>query len=649
MVIKILLFLLPFLTLFGQIYEEQIKSISTKPVNIQIEELNNLCWKLRSNDPANALKFGLKAIELGESINDLKSQATSHNFVGVVYRNIAQFGEAMKHYQSALQIASSAKDSIQIAYSYNNIGGIYRMQSQFTLALENIFSALSIFTNQDNKAGEAYCMINIGIIYTKIKNWDLALYYLNKTRDIREELGDRYGEALAIHHIAELFYQKGDLEKTMEYYKVLEKSYKKLNDKKGLAFIYDGIASIFYKKNNLSEALIYRKRAITIHKQIQSIEGQVNCLCGIALINAKMKNFNKSIKLFTEIDSLITNNNLIRNKADYLKAYSEFLEISGNYKAALKYLNSYYSLKDSLSKNEDISRISALENIYKTEKMIHENELLQKNVEISVNERNYLFLLSAVSMVFVAVLLVRVLKGKELNKKLFQHNKEKDTFFGILAHDLKNPFNSLLGYSELLSNSYNDFTDEERKESISAIHEATKRLYQLVQNLLDWFRIQNNRLDISLQKVQLEDEINSVVSVFQPIADSKEISIVVKSENLICECDPNILSTILRNLINNALKFTAQNGTITIRAFKNDNFIFVDVVDTGIGMSAEIINNLFKLDSKVTREGTNKEKGSGLGLLLVKELVGKMGGELTVTSEENIGSTFTFSAPIHNN
>jgi signal transduction histidine kinase/ligand-binding sensor domain-containing protein len=237
---------------------------------------------------------------------------------------------------------------------------------------------------------------------------------------------------------------------------------------------------------------------------------------------------------------------------------------------------------------------------------------------------------------------------ERINSELQEINVTKDKFFSIIAHDIKNPFLTILGYSELLQNNFSRWSEDKKIQIVNLLDTTSKNIYELLENLLQWSTSQRGAIEFIPEKYRLTEEINYVIMLFKNSADEKEIKIVfdVTDENIFVHVDVRMLHTILRNLINNAVKFTNRGGLVEVVAGVDCKFAFIKVIDNGVGISAENLDKLFRIDSHHNSEGTNKEKGTGLGLILSKEFVEKHGGKIWVESEEGVGSTFNFTLPL---
>jgi signal transduction histidine kinase len=223
----------------------------------------------------------------------------------------------------------------------------------------------------------------------------------------------------------------------------------------------------------------------------------------------------------------------------------------------------------------------------------------------------------------------------------------KDKFFNIVAHDLKNPFTSLLGCTELLFENIDKLDIDKVRQLAVILNESAKNGYNILQNLLDWSRSQTDSLKFNPQRINLKALIYENISNLRLNAINKEINLLSEvDEDIFLNADKNMLNTVLRNLISNAIKFTQRGGNISISTIVDVNQVTISVKDSGTGISEENIKNLFRIDSKFQLPGTDKEIGTGLGLKLCREFVEKQGGKIWVESEEKKGCDFKFTIPV---
>ena len=242
-----------------------------------------------------------------------------------------------------------------------------------------------------------------------------------------------------------------------------------------------------------------------------------------------------------------------------------------------------------------------------------------------------------------------VTKLKEVEQELHKLLLTKDKFFSIIAHDLKNPFNTLIGLSQLLVRGYERMSQEKIKYFHNNLYQISKNGYELLVNLLEWSRSQMGRIEFNPEKFNLYALAKETFSLYNAKADEKEIilnnSLNANSEIL---ADKNMLKTVFRNIVSNALKFTERGGVIEISEKNNKDYKEITIRDTGVGINPEDIKKLFRLDEHFTTEGTEDEAGTGLGLILCKEFIDKHGGKIRVESKVGFGSKFIFTLPLKN-
>ncbi|MDP2890941.1 MAG: PAS domain S-box protein [Bacteroidota bacterium] len=235
------------------------------------------------------------------------------------------------------------------------------------------------------------------------------------------------------------------------------------------------------------------------------------------------------------------------------------------------------------------------------------------------------------------------------NEELINLNATKDKFFSIIAHDLRSPFNSFLGLTEIMSEDLPNLTMPQLQEMIAGMNKSATNLYRLLENLLNWSQIQKGTIPFNPEEIQIGLVTGEIIEMIQEQAKNKKIKITTEiPDGLVVFADSNMLQTIIRNLVSNAIKYTNKGGRISLSVkSSSDKNIVIAIQDTGIGMSREMVDNLFRIDTNANRKGTEGEPSTGLGLLLCKEFVEKHGGKIWVESCEGKGSTFYFTFPSH--
>lgn len=256
--------------------------------------------------------------------------------------------------------------------------------------------------------------------------------------------------------------------------------------------------------------------------------------------------------------------------------------------------------------------------------------------------------------------LLKPLQERELQIALsiaiYKHQSEKkikealalnNRFMSLISHDLKDPFNSILGMSELMLDEEEDFSKDRAYPLLKSIHKTAKNAFDLLNNLLDWSRNQRGENTFHPTKVNIHEPIYEAFLTTNQSAKNKSISLAITTdEHIIADIDVNMIKTVIRNLLSNAVKFTSANGQINISAKKGQDNVLIQIDDTGIGMNKKTRKNLFKIEESQSSKGTEGERGSGFGLMLCKEFVEKHGGDISVKSKLGKGSSFLVKLPL---
>lgn len=232
---------------------------------------------------------------------------------------------------------------------------------------------------------------------------------------------------------------------------------------------------------------------------------------------------------------------------------------------------------------------------------------------------------------------------QELNEKLVETDKQKTKFLSIVSHDLRSPMSGLIGLTKMINQELDNIEKEDLKDSIQSLENSIVNQYNFLENMLKWGNLQFNKVTVDKSDINLNYIIDQIFRVMGLNADEKEIKLIKNLEAEMVFADYNLLYSIFHNLIVNAIKYTKENGSVTVTAKDKGNEVLMSVKDTGIGMPKEVADNLFRVDKVQSRPGTNNEKGTGLGLIVSYESVQMHDGKIWVETEENVGTEFFFT------
>lgn len=677
-------------SLFNEIFPN---SIITDESN---EKLYNIYSYLTNEDPELALELHSKVLKFYVSNGKDTLVPIIENHMGNIYRSKGQEGKAATKYLQAAEGFKKYKNFVALTWNYSDLGGLYyrvglfdQAEKYYARGLNAIENAKEIAirkkdTNELEIIGSAYGVMysNIGMSKSQKKQYDSALYYFHKSLDYRERTNSKIGEAYALSYIARIYTFMDKFDSSRFYYDKLlsilenEKNNYKDDDINLLTyydllsyyagFLYLTKSSKFSQiKNEIED--FYKKHKQHLHliefnilmSEVYLEENKLN----LAIRNykeaveiAKEHNFGQEIlaPLYRQLHIMYVQKNEYQNAhffGDIYRIYQDSIYMQ-HMQSSLIAAEKDFSLKNEITKLE--------EKAFKSE-----INLMELEKQKTINTFLLLFAILAATLLIIIIYYQRktVSINKQLNennqqlkkvnqrlteseKMLTELNNTKDKFFSIIAHDLRSPFSAFKASLDFLVDHRHHLEPGEEAEFLTGMKDQSEQLLELLENLLTWSRTQRKKIIIEPSYMELFEIIESLKLIYAPLTEKKEIEIVNKVEfNEEIFADLNALTAVLRNLISNAIKFSPHNSKIIIGTEDNNSMTQLYVQDFGVGMPQEKIDELFKVASNTSTAGTDGEAGSGLGLIIVKELIEQHGGKVEVESTEGVGTKFILSLP----
>ena len=602
-----------------------------------------------------------KALTLYKDLNDSLNLGITFITMGEAYTYLNDSPKMVTSYRHALEIFKKLNDEKNIALIYLNMGSVYsNILSDYQKAIEYAFSALEIYDKLGDETKKTYCYLVIGSAHEYLGNLDKALEQYKKSLEICSKTDNKYLLANTENYIGEAYNKQHNIKSALESYSKSLEIYLDLHDEEGVAVANNNIGECYYKLGDLNKALSHYTRSFEYFDKRGEKFQLSELVFNIGNIYLKKKDYNSAINSYNRSIKYAKEANALESLKDSYK------EISNTYKEmqlpeqALNYLELYIEVKDSLINLENLATIADYEAKYKVTENEKKIELLKKEQELSeVNVRLQTIL--NISLVAIAILLIvfviiyfRKYKQKySLNQQLAESelhlqklNLTKDKFFSLIAHDLRGPLGTLSGLTEILDEDAEEMDKESIIEISKDIHQISKNTISLLNNLLTWASIQIGKIETSKENFNINEVVDGVQELLNENLNKKNILFLNEiPDDVHVYADKNMVSSVMRNLIHNAIKFTHANGHITTSSEINNGHVSIFVNDTGVGIPEENIAKLFEIGSKITTYGTANEVGTGLGLILTKEFIDKNNGSIQVKSQIGKGTIFTINLP----
>lgn len=592
-----------------------------------LRELGVLQTKI-AHDYEKAMDAFIQCLTIEDSLRLLHGQVVTYVAMSEVLHETGNFLKAKEMLERALEINRQLSDDYTLVKIQTRLGKLSTEMGNTAEALEEFDIVLKYEDVVKGTSIEAEVLYYMGKLKTTSGNYKEALEFFKRSLEGRRQLRERYQEALCLNEIGDLYRLMKNDERALANYVSAIEIFTELKNKTGMAAAYNNAGVMYYQQKNLQRAVANFELALQAAQEAQAQEQ-------------------------------------IGKSYEYLSlCYKE----AGDFKKSLAYKEQYVNILDFIQRDRDERKLVEAQNRYEVDKKESQIQRLEsikaareKELAAERQMRSYLMVVIALGVAVLLLTLylyfVKRKSNKQLkaahdivttqNGQLQELNATKDKFFSIISHDLKGPLNSLTSFSGLLINHTDSLTKEEIQMLAKDLDKSLKNLFALLENLLEWSRSQSGNIDFKSEPFDVVALLRQNQELLTAQAQNKKIAIRLGGDDAITiSAHRNSITTVIRNLISNAIKFTPEGGSITLTSSVKEKSILVSISDNGVGMSKEVIDKLFRIDSKHTTKGTADEKGTGLGLILCKEFIEKNNGRIWVESQIGKGSTFFFELPL---
>lgn len=599
----LLLFLTSFASYASDFQELNQAIVKAGTLQERIDTRSDMVWYFIGHKNDSAVVYIQEMLEISEAENYPEGEVKALEYRALYFEIVQDdYEAAFQDYQKALNVCEEY--GLEYAASINHsIGGMFHALEDYEKAAEYYQIAYESCNDESDKGFIKLCVMNLGIAHSSLKNYEKAEVIFHQCLD----LGLDYPEIdqVAYSNLANLYYRKQEYEKGLE---MIEKSFDSPTQNE-YTLNYAYLLKLKSALGDISGADTLIRRSVTIAE----------------------------------------NEQLLREKSRLYKEIGRYYEVLGNSDSALYYNNIYIVLSDSLkltSKNEIIQNMEQKYRVGMKEEEIkildQKNRLQEIQIEQNRTVKWGLIIIACLLLALLLAIFARYrIKAKtnailrKKNEELEELNAMKDKLFSIISHDLKSPVSAFKHITAGLSENFDALPIEKTQALIGEMKHSASSLYLTLNNLLEWSISQQSLQTIHLKELQLKKVVDASISFFQLNISMKELSVKnAISPEILVKTDENILQTIIRNILMNAIKFSEQKGAIRI----SGDAYQMSIRDAGVGISKDDLNKLFDLKHDQKSIGTSREKGSGIGLVLCKELIEKQGGEIELISELGKGT-----------
>lgn len=596
----------------------------------------------------------------------------------------------LEYAEEALMLADSLNSKTEIAEANYLSGCAWRLCGDNSISIAKLFASVELFKELGRTDKQSRSLCEIGETYRANGNRDFSLEFLKKALTIQQKINDSAMLARTYNRLAASTYELLiNAEKFQELIRDGKTNKQALDS--ALKFMPDFLNNVDSTRFYIAQSNLYAKASIYPNLEISNLillgalystvfdfqradsiltnvlqvtqrERLENDMAlvyfNIALLRRNQKRYQDAIESSLMAYNIALKQNILIYRLINANILGELYQSIGNSQKAIEFMN--------IARNE-VATFYKYDLGLKINALNFQNEIEKRKAELQYQKsrtRNkiiFLLIILALTVVFFSVIYFKNKKLNKLNLQLLRKNNtiekqnselsilnaEKDKFFSIVAHDLRGPMGTFVSIADLILEELQRKRIDKVKLLSSNLQITATHLFGLLENLLDWSRIQRNAITYSPQRIKLSKLVEDSIAVISDSAKEKDIELACEVDRYVeLTTDPHMLQSVIRNIASNAVKFTQQGGRVEISSKFAGLFIDIYISDNGIGMSQEIIKNLFSLDTSKSRLGTNYEPSTGLGMVLCKDFIEKMGGNILIESEEGKGSKFTVQIPL---
>jgi len=549
-------------------------------------------------------EYAIKGLESDTLNRDIESKFALYEILGNYYWRIGKLNEAAYQFNQMRLFSESSNDTVNIAKSYNGLGTVYFLMKNYSIALEYYHKGL----------------------------------FLSGT--------DSLLKMRIYNNLANTFILQNIMDSVFPYYNKSVTYHQSHQNYGFLASVYTNIALAYKKLQNSIE--IRRNINLALEAAIKADDPfRITSVYRTMGVLAFEEDPEMAVKCFEKALELARKSKSYGQIRSCLESLSDLADGADQFKKEIEYLREINIMVDSLDVEQKKSRLQEMESVYLiTRRDIAKiEEARQAELKIIKEKNRQKILITILSVAFAGILILLLMGFKTYRLKM-KINRTKERFFSMIAHDIRNPFSGILGLSGLLNEEAEKNEDPVHRKQMHSLHKSLNQVYELLENLLQWSQSETGKIAFNPSVQLLSPFIHEVICLHTATAKQKGITLENQIQSgLTARFDGNMLQTVIRNLLSNAIKFSSENSRILLTAEIYGKEVVVKVRDEGIGMDREQLDRLFKPDEGISTPGTRNEPGTGIGLILCKDFIARLGGRIWAESKPGEGTTMVFTLP----
>lgn len=633
-----------------------------KTKGVRKAEILNKLAKLYMREKLNkSLELSSNALKIAIENNSVKDEAEAYSMIGLYYFHKSEFQKALSFFNKSFEKFTAIGDKVGIASSLNNKGLIYDQWGDFIKSLECYTKSLTLLEKANHTNGVSATLANISRIYFFLKEYDQAMAYIKKNIEIESQ--KPYSETIAdsYNNLAIILVMQNKLYQAMSYFKIVLEINNKKENNLGIAGALHNIGNVYMRLNDYDNAYLYLNKALVLSKRIQD-----NSLIAETYLNLSELVFSKN-QIETARSFAIAGlevSKRINNRQQMISLNEILSQIYEKQKSPVKALEHYKMFKllsDSVFTKDMQRQITLFNAKFETANKIKEIAILKNEKEIQelTIKKQWAVIIAVVLVIFLILVILFLIYKRYTTKKktnialesanidLAASNAIKDKVFSIVVHDLNNPISAFTGLLSLIEKEYNSLDDDRKYHLIKKLSGSAYSLNELMKNITNWSKFKRGTNSIVITQIELCNVIQNVLHSLDSAIRAKNINVLFNCySNPVVMADANLLFTVFYNVVFNAIKFSHPLGSIYITNSEESGVCKVQIKDCGVGISDDNLAGLFKIDSHITTIGTNKEVGTGLGLIICKEFIEKCNGTINISSKLGEGTIVTVTVDL---